>query len=497
MGIPLLCVAHSDSSVDSATEPASAQRLHPTAELWRVLCCTATSAEARSAANASANKSSHNNHGVNTQSYLNSEPQKNSRCILVTDACDLPKHKLIVRQLAALDNAPVVVCVDSTIAYSKGAAQVRCKSAQFSILRCFVCVTQLNTDCLIAVVLQDMRALAAVSASGAAARIQARLSSVPNTKVVDIRRYEASMRAALDPMWEHLQSVLCAQYPGGDTCSACDSVTLWSTQGADALLQWCHEAPGPLPTEVANLLLCFAGLGLLPPSALEDRHADCSSIAGSNTAGVNNLPTRSTEDGDRSSCFQQARAVVREHRTLLERWQARLDTVTAVPQQSAVSCTANWATQWLDALNTDTVNLMRRVDEVLVQTQTAGKARQALASLRDGTTVYDDVNSTQYGFVTEGIVPLQRPMRRWLCAYIVLLQSAEAALRATYVELATHSLCAIDEGLFPIVQFLSAVNDVVREIGERLGSESMQWSAEGVVAVVNAVMEEMRPQILV
>jgi hypothetical protein len=341
-----------------------------------------------------------------------------------------------------------------------------------------------------------MRALTAVSASEEAARIQARLSSVPDTRVVDLRRYEGSMRVALEPLWEHLQSVLGVHYPGGG-CSACDSVTLWSSQGADALLKWCHEASGPLPAEVSNVLSTYADLEILPLSALEECRADCGTIAGSNTAGANNLPTRSTEDGNRSSCFQQARAVVREHRVLLERWKARLDAVTVMPQQSAVNHSVTWATQWLDALNTDTVNLMRRVDEVMVQRQAAGQARQALVALREGTTVYDDVNATQYALVTQGIVPSQQPMQRWLCAYIVLLQSVEAALRAGYVELATHSLCAIDEGLFPIVQFLSAVNDVVREIGERLGSESMQWSAEGVVAVVNAVMEEMRPQILV
>jgi hypothetical protein len=335
-----------------------------------------------------------------------------------------------------------------------------------------------------------MRALAAVSASGAAVRIQARLNSVPNTRVVDLRQHEATMRVALEPLWELLQSVLCAHYPGGESCRPCDSVTLWSSQGADTLLQWCHEAPGPLPAEVANLLLYFAVLGLFPPTALGDRHADCSSVAGSNTAGANNLPIC-------SSCFQQACAVLREHRTLLERWQARLDAVTVVPQPSAVSGTVTWATQWLDALNTDTVNLMRRVDEVLAQRQTAGQARQALVALRVGTTVYDDVNAMQYALVTQGIVPLQQPMQRWLCAYIVLLQSVEAALRAAYVELATHSLCAIEDGLFPVVQFLSAVEGVVWEIGERLGSESMQWSAEGVAAAINAVMEEMRPQTLV
>jgi hypothetical protein len=309
--------------------------------------------------------------------------------------------------------------------------------------------------------------------------------------VVDFRQYEAPMRVALEPLWEHLQSVLCAQYPGGYTCSECDGVTLWSTRGADALLQWCHEAPGPLSAEVANLLLYFADLGLLPPSALEERCADLS------TAGGNNLPTRSTEDGNRSSCFQQARAVLREHRTLLERWQARLDTVTVVPQQSAVSDTVTWATQWLDALNTDTVSLMRRIDEVLVQRQTAGQARLALVALREGTTAYDDVNATQYALVTQGIIPLQQPMQRWLCAYIVLLQSVEAALRAGYVELATHSLRAIDDGLLPIVQFLSAVEGVVREIGERVGNGPVPWSAEGVVAAINAVMEEIRPQTLV
>jgi hypothetical protein len=315
--------------------------------------------------------------------------------------------------------------------------------------------------------------------------------------VVDLRQYKASMRVALEPLWEHLQSVLCAQYPGGYTCSECDGVTLWSTRGADALLQWCHEAPGPLSAEVANLLLCFADLGLFPPTAWDDRHADCSSLTGSNTAGANDLPTCSTEDGNRSSCFQQARAVLRAHHALLEQWQARLDVVTVVPQQSAVSGTVTWATQWLDALNTDTISLMRRVDGVLVQTQTAGQARQMLVALRGGTIAYDDVNAAQYALVTQGVIPLQRPAQRWLCAYIVLLQSVEAALRATYVELATHSLCAIDDGLFPIVLFLSAVNEVAREIGERLGSESVPWSAERVVAVVNAVMEEMRPQTLV
>jgi hypothetical protein len=116
IGVPMLC------GVDSATESKAAQGLHPTAEIWRAL---ATSTGARSAANASANQSSHNNHGVNTQSYQSSEPQKGSQYMLVTDACDLPKHRLIARQLAALDNAPVVVCVNSTIPYSKGAALVR------------------------------------------------------------------------------------------------------------------------------------------------------------------------------------------------------------------------------------------------------------------------------------------------------------------------------------------------------------------------------------
>jgi hypothetical protein len=144
MGIPLLCVAHSDSSVDSATEPASAQRLHPTAELWRALCCTAANATARLAADGSTNKSSHNSYGVDTQPYRNSQPQKGSQCILVTDACDLPKHRLIVRQLGALENAPLVVCVDSIKPFSKGAAQVRCKSAQFPILCCVGYVTQLS-----------------------------------------------------------------------------------------------------------------------------------------------------------------------------------------------------------------------------------------------------------------------------------------------------------------------------------------------------------------
>jgi hypothetical protein len=336
-----------------------------------------------------------------------------------------------------------------------------------------------------------MRALAAVSASEAAASIHARLTSVLNTRVVDLRQYKASMHVALQSLWEHLQSVLCARCPVGESCSACDSVTLWSGLGADTLLQWCHEMPGPLPAEVANLLLTYTDLGLLPPTALEEWCVDCSSVAGSNTAGANNLPTRSTEFGNRSSCFQQARAVLGEHRALLERWQVRLDAVTVVPQSSAVSGTVTWATQWLDALNTDTVGLMRRVDEVLVQSQTAGKARLALVALREGTTVYDDVNSTQYGLVTQAIVPSQQAMQRWLCAYIVLLQSVEAALRAAYVELATHSLCAIDDGLFPIVQFLSAVEGVVREIGERVGNGPVPWSAEGVVAAINAVMEEM------
>jgi hypothetical protein len=406
--------------------------------------------------------------------------------MLVTDACDLPKHKMIVSQLTALDNAPVVVCVDSTKPYSKGAAQVRCKSVQLLSLRCFGYVTQLSTDCFVAVVLQMTLQPAAVSASEAAASIHARLTSVLYTRVVDLRQYKASMHVALQSLWEHLQSVLCAHHPGGESCRPCDSVTLWSSQGADTLLQWCHEVPAPLPAEVATLLLYFADLGILPPSALEDRCVDCSSVDSCNIGGENNLATCSTEDGNRSSCFQQARAVLREHRTLLERWQARLDTVTVIPQQGAVSYTANWATQWLDALSTETMSLMRRLDEVLVQSQTAGKARPALVALREGTTVYDDVNTTQYCLVTQGIVPLQRPMRRWLCAYIVLLQSAEAALRAMYVELATHSLCAIDDALFPIVQFLSAVEDVLGEIGERLGSESIQWSAERVVAAVSA-----------
>jgi hypothetical protein len=145
IGVPLLCVAHSDCSVDSATESTAAQGLHPTAELWRALCSSATNAEATSAANASANQIGHNTYGAEAQPYLSFESQKKRRrCILVTDACDLPKHKLVVRQLAALDNAPVVVCVDSTIPYSKGAAQVRCKSAQFSALCCVGYVTQLS-----------------------------------------------------------------------------------------------------------------------------------------------------------------------------------------------------------------------------------------------------------------------------------------------------------------------------------------------------------------
>jgi hypothetical protein len=137
VGIPLLCVAHAGSSVDSATETTAAQWLHPTAELWRALCSSATNAEATSAANASANQSGHNTYGVEAQLYLSFESQKRRRCILVTDACDLPKHRLIARQLAALDNAPVIVCVNSTVPYSKVKAQVRCKSVQLLSLRCF------------------------------------------------------------------------------------------------------------------------------------------------------------------------------------------------------------------------------------------------------------------------------------------------------------------------------------------------------------------------
>jgi hypothetical protein len=146
IGVPLLCVAHSDCSVDSATESTAAQGLHPTAELWRTLCCTEISAATRSAANASANQSSNNSYDVGTRAFRNSEPQKGSRRMLVTDACDLPKYRLIVSQLTALDNAPVVVCVDSTIPCSKGAAQVRCDAVQFSILRRLGYVTEFNTD---------------------------------------------------------------------------------------------------------------------------------------------------------------------------------------------------------------------------------------------------------------------------------------------------------------------------------------------------------------
>lgn len=324
--------------------------------------------------------------------------------------------------------------------------------------------------------------LPAPSVSELASQLLEKVSCIPSARLVDLSHWEETVNAAL------------ARSGAGLEIPAESHSAMWSTARAHELLAWCRHTPSPLPDRVASWLLYYYDQGFLSMSDVMT-HSEESSNGGDHSNSNTNASV--------SYCLKDAQQLVQEYALLQRNWRGRIaKEVRVLPQISsgfsgsvrdgcsgsaAGAARCHWATQWLDALSATTVANIQRIDALLPK-RSASRARRALAEMRGAVSSCLMVNSTQRALVEHGVVPTQPRLYQWLCAYVLHLSSVEAAVRVGYVELATHSLCCFEASLFPVVAYLQAVEDVVRDIahagGEVLSEDNVVDAVKECIGVV-------------
>lgn len=313
--------------------------------------------------------------------------------------------------------------------------------------------------------------------SEAATQLLERVSTIPGAKVVSLAQYEGRMGSILQPYWENIASVLHGKTSGaaGDKAapeSMVDDLTLWSAAGVREVLQRCSDHNGRLPDAVASLLASYQDLGLLTLAMVDAAICDWVQEGG---------------DAGGSPSLDAVRFLLIQQGQLITEWRVRSQAVRVVAQRSPVSGLTTWATQWLDGLTPECVSSIRRIDAALATGRpTTSQARNCLATLHAATTTDGELNRIQGTLKVCGTIPRRLEMKRWLCGIIRLLRSVEAAVRVAYVELATHSLWPVDAGWYPILEYLTVVEEVVSEVAG-LGDEGDRRRALDATGVINVL----------